>query len=106
MLLREGNAGLIIPGFRQATSRSHNACSLTWPESSSAARTRRVPVFGLLVTATDGTLIDLAATEAIQARFAAPAGGRFPQARGRHGGGVRIPQAHTTSDVSITNDTL
>ncbi len=38
-------------------------------------------VFGLLVTATDGTVFDLAATEAIQVRFATPAGGRFPQAR-------------------------
>jgi hypothetical protein len=38
-------------------------------------------VFGLLVTATDGTVFDLAATEAIQARFATPVGGRFPQAR-------------------------
>jgi Transposase DDE domain/Insertion element 4 transposase N-terminal len=38
-------------------------------------------VFGLVVTATDGTVFDLAATEAIQARFATPTGGRFPQAR-------------------------
>jgi hypothetical protein len=38
-------------------------------------------VFGLLVTATDGTVFDLAATEAIGARFATPTGGRFPQAR-------------------------
>lgn len=38
-------------------------------------------VFGLLVTATDGTVFDLAATEAIRERFATPSGGRFPQAR-------------------------
>ncbi len=38
-------------------------------------------VFGLLVTAVDGTVFDLSATEAIQARFATPSGGRFPQAR-------------------------
>jgi hypothetical protein len=38
-------------------------------------------VFGFLVTATDGTVFDLAATDAIQARFATPSGGRFPQAR-------------------------
>jgi hypothetical protein len=38
-------------------------------------------VFGLVVTATDGTVFDLAATTAIQARFATPTGGRFPQAR-------------------------
>jgi hypothetical protein len=38
-------------------------------------------VFGLVVTATDGTVFDLAATEAIRARFATPTGGRFPQAR-------------------------
>jgi len=36
-------------------------------------------VFGLVVTATDGTVFDLAATEAIQARFATPTGGRFPR---------------------------
>lgn len=38
-------------------------------------------MFGLLVTATDGTVFDLAATDAIRARFATPTGGRFPQAR-------------------------
>jgi Transposase DDE domain/Insertion element 4 transposase N-terminal len=38
-------------------------------------------VFGLVVTATDGTVFDLAATAAIQARYATPTGGRFPQAR-------------------------
>jgi Transposase DDE domain/Insertion element 4 transposase N-terminal len=38
-------------------------------------------VFGLLVTAVDGTVFDLAATPAIRARFATPSGGRFPQAR-------------------------
>ncbi len=38
-------------------------------------------VFGLVVTATDGTVFDLAATDAIRARFATPTGGRFPQAR-------------------------
>jgi hypothetical protein len=38
-------------------------------------------VFGLLVTAFDGTVIDLPATAAIEAEFATPSGGRFPQAR-------------------------
>ncbi len=38
-------------------------------------------VFGLVLTAVDGTVLDLAATEEIQARFATPSGGRFPQAR-------------------------
>jgi Insertion element 4 transposase N-terminal/Transposase DDE domain len=38
-------------------------------------------LFGLVVTAFDGTVFDLAATAAIAARFATPAGGRFPQAR-------------------------
>ena len=37
--------------------------------------------FGLVVTAVDGTVVDLAATDPIRARFATPAGGRFPQAR-------------------------
>jgi hypothetical protein len=38
-------------------------------------------VFGLLVTATDGTVFDLAATDEMTARYATPSGGRFPQAR-------------------------
>jgi DDE family transposase/transposase IS4-like protein len=37
--------------------------------------------FGLVLTAVDGTVLDLASTKQIQARFATPAGGRFPQAR-------------------------
>ena len=38
-------------------------------------------VFGLIVTAVDGTVFDLAATGSIRKRFATPSGGRFPQAR-------------------------
>jgi len=38
-------------------------------------------VFGLVLTAVDGTVLDLASTEAMRARFATPSGGRFPQAR-------------------------
>jgi hypothetical protein len=38
-------------------------------------------MFGLLVTAVDGTVFDVARTEAMQARFATPSGGRFPQVR-------------------------
>lgn len=38
-------------------------------------------LFGLVVTAFDGTVFDLAATAAIAVGFATPAGGRFPQAR-------------------------
>jgi Transposase DDE domain len=38
-------------------------------------------VFGLLVTAFDGTVFDLAATDEMQQEFATPGGGRFPQAR-------------------------
>jgi hypothetical protein len=38
-------------------------------------------LFGLVVTAVDGTVFDLAATDAIRERFATPSGGRFPQAR-------------------------
>jgi hypothetical protein len=38
-------------------------------------------LFGLVVTAVDGTVFDLAATDGIRARFATPSGGRFPQAR-------------------------
>ena len=38
-------------------------------------------MFGLLVTATDGTVFDLAATDTIQARHATPQGGRFPPIR-------------------------
>jgi len=38
-------------------------------------------MFGLLVTATDGTVFDLAASDAIADRHATPGGGRFPQIR-------------------------
>ncbi|HET8659488.1 MAG TPA: IS4 family transposase [Micromonosporaceae bacterium] len=38
-------------------------------------------LFGLLVTAFDGTVLDLAATDDNAAEFAVPRGGRFPQAR-------------------------
>jgi hypothetical protein len=37
--------------------------------------------FGLLVTAFDDTVFDLAATSDITAQFATPSAGRFPQAR-------------------------
>jgi hypothetical protein len=37
--------------------------------------------FGLLLTAFDGTVFDLAATADIQSEFATPSAGRFPQAR-------------------------
>ncbi|MDP9792418.1 hypothetical protein J2S43_001132 [Catenuloplanes nepalensis] len=37
--------------------------------------------FGLLATAIDGTVFDLADTAAMRERFTTPAGGRFPQAR-------------------------
>lgn len=37
--------------------------------------------FGLLVTAFDGTVFDLAATAEMDTMFATPSGGRFPQAR-------------------------
>ncbi len=38
-------------------------------------------VFGLLVTAVDGTVFDVAATKAMRERFATPSGGWFPQVR-------------------------
>ena len=38
-------------------------------------------LFGLVVTAVDGTVFDLAASNDIKDRFATPSGGRFPQAR-------------------------
>ncbi len=38
-------------------------------------------LFGLLVTAFDGTVLDLAGTDQIAAVFATPSGGRYPQAR-------------------------
>jgi hypothetical protein len=39
------------------------------------------PGTGRLQTAVDGTVLDLAAADPVKARFATPAGGRFPQAR-------------------------
>ena len=38
-------------------------------------------VFGLVVTAVDGTVVDLADTAEMRERYATPSGGRFPQAR-------------------------
>jgi hypothetical protein len=38
-------------------------------------------LFGLLVTAADGTVFDLGGTDEMRARFATPSGGRFPQVR-------------------------
>src|SRR5665811_1845916 len=38
-------------------------------------------VVGLVVTAVDGTVVDLADTVQIRERYATPSGGRFPQAR-------------------------
>lgn len=38
-------------------------------------------IFGLLVTAVDGTVFDVARTKEMRARFATPSGGRFPQVR-------------------------
>ncbi|WP_165034720.1 IS4 family transposase [Candidatus Protofrankia californiensis] len=46
-----------------------------------AVETTGLRMFGLVVTAVDGTVFDLAATDAISERFATPSGGRFPQAR-------------------------
>ncbi|WP_322752039.1 MULTISPECIES: IS4 family transposase, partial [unclassified Frankia] len=38
-------------------------------------------VFGLVVTATDGTVFDAPAADGVAERFATPSGGRFPQVR-------------------------
>ena len=46
-----------------------------------AGQTPGLRVFGLVVTAVDGTVFDLAATPAVGERFATPSAGRFPQAR-------------------------
>jgi hypothetical protein len=46
-----------------------------------AGLTPGLRVFGLVVTAVDGTVIDLAATAAVGERFAVRSAGRFPQAR-------------------------
>jgi Transposase DDE domain/Insertion element 4 transposase N-terminal len=46
-----------------------------------AGQTPGLRVFGLVVTAVDGTVFDLAGTPAVGERFAVPSGGRFPQAR-------------------------
>lgn len=46
-----------------------------------AARSAGCLMFGLVVTAVDGTVFDLAGTDPIRQRFATPSGGRFPQAR-------------------------
>jgi len=38
-------------------------------------------MFGLILTAVDGTVFDLAAADLIKQRYATPSGGRYPQAR-------------------------
>ena len=45
------------------------------------AETPGLRVFGMVATATDGTVFDLSAAEDVAERFATPSGGRFPQAR-------------------------
>jgi hypothetical protein len=54
-------------------------------EATAAANGDEVPpggtAFGLELTAFDGTVADLAASQEIAAQFATPSGGRFPQAR-------------------------
>ena len=43
--------------------------------------TGELTVFGLIATAVDGTVFDLAAEDAVSARYATPSGGACPQAR-------------------------
>jgi hypothetical protein len=53
-------------------------------ETTSHADRADVPgatLFGLVMTAFDGTVLDLAATDANQTGYATPTGGRYPQAR-------------------------
>jgi hypothetical protein len=61
---------------------------------SPVAETVGLRMFGLVMTAVDGTVFDLAATPEVTARFAIPSGGRFPQARpGRPGHDQPVPGA-------------
>jgi len=49
--------------------------------ASAAITTTGSLMFGLVLTAVDGTVFDLAAADLIRQRYATPSGGRFPQAR-------------------------
>jgi hypothetical protein len=90
-LLRVFNPGLLLSGPVSAVALSAARARLPVAVmrglfESAAARSGVEPghgqrVFGLLVTAVDGTVFDVAATTAMRARFATPSGGRFPQVR-------------------------
>jgi hypothetical protein len=49
--------------------------------ASAATTTTGSWMFGLVLTAVDGTVFDLAATDPIRQRYATPSAGRYPQAR-------------------------
>jgi hypothetical protein len=85
--------GVLTPGaavptgsaLSQARTRLHgDALGTLFAASAGAGNDADVPGatwFGLELTVFDGTVVDLAATPEIAARFATPTGGRFPQAR-------------------------
>jgi Transposase DDE domain/Insertion element 4 transposase N-terminal len=90
-LLGTFNPGLLLSGpvsavaLSQARSRVPVAVMRALFEAG-AARVGVEPaygqrIFGLLVTAVDGTVFDVARTKEMRGRFATPSGGRFPQVR-------------------------
>jgi hypothetical protein len=89
-LLRAFNPVIVLfgavtaPALSQARARLPVAVLRALFEAAAAAATATTAgslMFGLVLTAVDGTVFDLAAAEAIRQRYATPSGGRYPQAR-------------------------
>lgn len=77
------SAPVTAAALSQARARLPAGVLRALPEAGAAATvtTAGSLVSGLVVTAVDGTVSGLAFTDAVARRFAAPPGGRFPQAR-------------------------
>jgi len=88
-LLRAFNPVIVLfgavtaPALSQARARLPVAVLRALFEAAAAAATTTTGslMFGLVLTAVDGTVFDLAAADLIQQRYATPSGGRYPQAR-------------------------
>jgi len=88
-LLRAFNPVIVLfgavtaPALSQARARLPVAVLRALFEAAAGAATTTTGslMFGLVLTAVDGTVFDLAATEAIRQRYATPSAGRYPQAR-------------------------
>lgn len=89
-LLRAFNPVIVLfgavtaPALSQARARLPVAVLRALFEATASAATATTTgslMFGLVLTAVDGTVFDLAAADLIRQRYATPSGGRYPQAR-------------------------